>query len=121
MEEGLPRNKSSGDLFRTAMKGGECMGMPEMDEGQLHEFKKKLGLPVKKGLVYMKKLSYMKFEPVPVVDIAVVGEYSDSCTLEIITETGETVRIHSAYFAQMQQVGFAERMKRQMEQQEGWT
>lgn len=88
------------------------------DDKQDRDLRKLLDLPITKALVYYKnprdessKMNVVKFR------VAEVYRISDFwATVEIVTDTGREVKIHSAFLAHMQKPAFVKEF-REMETQ----
>ena len=74
--------------------------------------RKKLGLPITKELRYMRNIG-CQYEEVKVIDFKIVDVYEPSETppLVVSLETGESIRILSSFFAEMQKPSFEQDMK----------
>ncbi len=81
--------------------------------------RKAIGLPIKKQLIYYKN----KHQPESIVNIKsyrLIEMYNITerwYTIEITTEEGKSVRIHSGYLIEMQKPSFIEDMEEQIEKQ----
>lgn len=80
--------------------------------------RKELGLPLTKSLRYMKK-DACEYRELDVVEYREVDRYLPSGTpsLELVLETGETVRILAPFFVHMQKTSFIEDMAKVPEDQ----
>ena len=73
------------------------------------EIRKVLGLPLTKPLVYYPDKT--KNETVSVVSFTIIKEYVSMWSLKLNLENGDTVRILSRYFAEMQSPTFIRDMQ----------
>lgn len=76
------------------------------------KLRKELGLPIRKPLRYMKKVS-VGYKAIAVSEIHVMERYkpSNTASLEITLENGEKIRILAPFFSSMQKKSFEEDMK----------
>jgi len=83
------------------------------DDKQDRDLRKLLDLPITKALVYYKnprdessKMNVVKFR---VAEVFRIGDFW--ATIEIVTDTGREVKIHSAFLAHMQKPTFIKEFK----------
>lgn len=82
------------------------------------DLRKQLKLPISKPLRYMRRQNG-SYSAIPVVKFDIEETYpSGWSTLFVTLEGGATVRIHSAYFADMQKSSFEKDMAKQEEASE---
>ena len=81
------------------------------------ELRKQLKLPITKPLRYMRRRNG-SYAAIPVVNLDVEEAFETWSTLCITLENGEAVKIHSAYFAEMQKPSFEKDMAKQEEADE---
>lgn len=76
------------------------------------ELRKELQLPLKKELIYLRKING-KWKTYSVIDYEIIDRYqpSNTASLRIYIETGESIRILATYFAQMQKPSFINDME----------
>ena len=77
--------------------------------------RKQLGLPLAKPLQYMKRAEGT-FRKIGVVDFEIEETFPSGWSMLCITlENGEKIKIHSAYFAEMQKATFEKDIKKERE------
>ena len=77
--------------------------------------RKQLGLPTSKTLRYMKRAEGT-FKKIDVIDFEIEETFPSGWSMLCITlENGEKIKIHSAYFAEMQKATFEKDIKKERE------